>query len=236
MEQKKLEIEQLQNQLGMANQKIISKQDEIDNLTGEKWKFENKAKELEYSLNQQDEIYENLKRKQDQQQQELAESLAEKTSLKEQLAFQKSEQLKFYEKYCETNEELLKLKQQHNVMARYNEQIEEIHKNRDERINAMRDEIQQALICKDEIEAKYQSLVAENQTNVQFLEKEKARNKETTKKMDQLYSERNILLTENQNLTDEKNRLQALNFSKDQKLAEAEKQKQKLNKEADKMA
>lgn len=50
----------------MANQKIVSKQDEIDHLAGEKWKFENKAKELEFNLNTQDEVYENLKRKQDQ--------------------------------------------------------------------------------------------------------------------------------------------------------------------------
>ena len=65
----------------MANQKVISKQDEIDHLAGEKWKFENKSKEMEFNLNTQDEVYENLKRKQDQQFQELKESTNEKENL-----------------------------------------------------------------------------------------------------------------------------------------------------------
>ena len=47
-------------------------------------------------------------------------------------------------------------------MARYNDQIEEIHKDRDERINEMRQEMQEVLNSKDEVEAKYQSLIAEN--------------------------------------------------------------------------
>ena len=61
-------------------------QDHIDNLAGDKWKFEQKTKELEFTSQTQDDIYQALETKNKKQEADIKQYLQEIENLKAQLS------------------------------------------------------------------------------------------------------------------------------------------------------
>lgn len=131
--------------------KMESMQDHIDNLAGDKWKFEQKTKELEFTAQTQDDVYQALETKNKKQEADIKQNQQEIDNLKAQLAEEQISQKQFYDKFTEAQEKLLSTTEQFNKQQRDLVSINDLKQDRDKRLSGLRAELTQIIEENDQL-------------------------------------------------------------------------------------
>jgi len=131
--------------------KMESMQDHIDNLAGDKWKFEQKTKELEFTSQTQDDVYQALETKNKKQEADIKQNQQEIDNLKAQLAEEQISQKQFYDKFTEAQEKLLSTTEQFNKQQRDLVSINDLKQDRDNRLSGLRAELTQIIEENDQL-------------------------------------------------------------------------------------
>ena len=131
--------------------KMESMQDHIDNLAGDKWKFEQKTKELEFTSQTQDDVYQALETKNKKQEADIKQNQQEIDNLKAQLAEEQISQKRFYDKFTEAQEKLLSTTEQFNKQQRDLVSINDLKQDRDNRLSGLRAELTQIIEENDQL-------------------------------------------------------------------------------------
>ena len=135
----------MQTELDFNKKKMESMQDHIDNLAGDKWKFEQKTKELEFTSQTQDDIYQALETKNKKQEADIAQCRQEIDNLKAQLSEEQISQKRFYDKFTEAQEKLLSTTEQFNKQQRELVCINDLKQDRDKRLSGLRAELTEVI-------------------------------------------------------------------------------------------
>lgn len=176
-------------------------------------------------MNAQDEVYEALKRKGVKSDMDIQEQEKTIANLRNQLVDEKAQQKLFYGKFNEANEKLLDVTQKWNELDRHNKTLEDVQKDRDERIKAARAEMMELIARKDEIETSYASLKAEHESTVQSLEQELKQGQEMQVQLERIYAENRKLEATITKLNFDNRNYQTKDQAKQDKVEELEKAK-----------